>query len=64
MAGSNGVGGNEMEKDPVCLEILSVGPNFRELDVRWLGGDMKKPPFSRLSPVPERALMLAIPLPG
>ncbi len=52
MQGRNpGSGGMEMEaRNPVCLEVLAVGPNFRELDLRRLGGDLKKPPFSRLFP--------------
>ena len=48
-------GGMEMEgTDPVCLEVIAVGPNFRELDLRRLGGDLKKPPFSRLAPLQNR----------
>lgn len=31
-------------------DILAVGPDFQELDLRWLEADTKKAPFSRVLP--------------
>ena len=39
------------DKGPVNLEILSVGPVFREVDYRELWAYIKKPPFSRHAPL-------------
>jgi len=36
---------------PVSLEILCVGPLFREVDYRWLEAYMKKPPFQKHTPL-------------
>lgn len=38
-------------KYPVSLEVISVGPQFRELDYRWLEDDIRKPVFSRIAPL-------------
>jgi len=31
-------------------EILSVGPQYQEVDMRWLYQDLRKPPFFRQEP--------------
>ena len=36
--------------EPVSVDILSVGPQFQELDRRWLDDDTRKPPFFRFEP--------------
>ena len=40
--------------NPVSLEVIAVGPLFRELDSRWLEKEMAKSPFSRRSPLHAR----------
>lgn len=39
------------DREPVCLEILSVGPIFRELDYRHLGREIRAPPFQKQAPL-------------
>jgi hypothetical protein len=41
----------DMVREPVSLEILSVGPLFREVDLRRLYWDMKKVPFFKHVPI-------------
>jgi len=54
-AGHGGKGWGRMadgnDREPVCLEILSVGPNFRELDYRWLEREIRMPPFQKQAPL-------------
>jgi hypothetical protein len=38
-------------REPVCLEVLSVGPIFRELDYRWLEREIRTPPFQKQAPL-------------
>jgi len=44
----------ESRIDPVNLEIIAVGPLYRELDFRGLGGYLKKPVFSKHAPLFHR----------
>ena len=39
------------QKGSMSLEIISVGPQFRELDFRELSGYTKKAPFFRKTPL-------------
>jgi len=51
-AGSWEVRGMELgQKGSMSLEIISVGPQFRELDFRELSGYTKKAPFFRKTPL-------------
>jgi hypothetical protein len=51
--GGKGVGGmaDESQREPGSLEILSVGPIFREVDYRWLEKEAKAPPFQKQAPL-------------
>lgn len=42
---------DESQRYPVCLEILSVGPAFREVDYRWLEKEVKAPQFQKRTPL-------------
>jgi hypothetical protein len=39
------------KKRPIDVEVLSVGPLFQELDLRWLYMDLQRPPFFRHAPI-------------
>ena len=49
--GIGGELGRPVRESPVSLEILSVGPQFREVDYRKKYALTRRPPFVRLMPM-------------
>jgi hypothetical protein len=45
------LGSRSVREAPVSLEILSVGPQFREVDYRKRNALTRRPPFIRLLPM-------------
>lgn len=50
MGAGGELGRSPIREVPVSLEILSVGPQFRELDYRTKYALTRRPPFVRLMP--------------
>jgi hypothetical protein len=48
--GELGRGLRFIEGGHLSVDVLSIGPQFQELDHRWLEADMRKPAFCRYAP--------------
>jgi|GEM_PF-2225840 len=48
--GELGRGLKAIGKEPLNVDVLSIGPLFQELDRRWIEADMKRTDFCRYGP--------------